>query len=94
MCMHLVPVYFGDRPAATRGKPNESKDWYFRCYHSAERGGADYRQAATIEGLCNGCKKYTHIKPLTKEEIRERYYNGKPREVLVVTTTGWHFKEI
>ena len=94
MCFHIVPVYYGDRPATTRGKPNESKDYYFICYVSADISIQDYRQASTIEELCNGCKKYEYIKPLTKDEIREKYYNGKPREVMVVTTTGWHFKEI
>ena len=91
MCFHIVPIYFGDRPVTTRGKPNESKDWYFKCYHSAERGKEDYRQAPTIEDLCNGCKKYQYIKPLSKEEIHKRY---GPRQVMVVSRNGWHFKSL
>ena len=91
MCYHIVPIYFGDRPATTRGKPNESKDYYFRCYHSAETGKADYRQAATIEDLCNSCKKYQYIKPLSKEEIHQRY---GPRQVMVVSRNGWYFKNL
>ena len=94
MCFHIVPVYYGDRPATTRGKPNESKDYYFICYVSADKNIQDYCKAGSIEDLCNGCKKYEYIKPLTKDEIREIYYKDKPREVMVVTTTGWHFKEI
>ena len=27
MCCRIVPIYYGDRPAATRGKPNEGKDY-------------------------------------------------------------------
>jgi hypothetical protein len=94
MCFHITPIYFGDRPVTTRGKPNESKDYLFRCYVSANEKIECYRQATTIEELCNGCKKYLHIKPLTKEEIKEKYYGGKPREVMVVSTSGWYFKEI
>jgi len=93
-CFHIVPVYYGDRPVSTRGKPNESKDYYFRCYASAVKGGPDYRQANTINDLCDGCKKHYHIKPLTKEEIKEKYYSGKSQEVLVVSSTGWHFKTL
>lgn len=93
MCFHIVPVYYGDRPASTRGKPNESKDYYFKCYVSSE-GLQDYRQAGTIEELCNGCKKYCYIKPLSKEEIREKYYAGKPREVMVVSSIGWYLKTL
>lgn len=92
MCFHIVPIYYGDRSINTRGKPNEGKDWYFRCYVSAKE--TDYRQANTINDLCKDCKKYLYIRPLTKDEIREQYYNGKSREVLVVTTTGWYFKEV
>ena len=94
MCFHLVPVYFGDRPALTCGKPNESKDYYFQCYHSSGKNDCGYRQASTIVDLCNGCKKYNYIKPLTKEEIREKYYGGKQREVMVVSTSGWYFKTV
>ena len=93
MCFHIVPVYYGDRPASTRGKPNKSKDYYFQCYHSAGKE-QDYRQASTIENLCGGCKKYLFIRPLSKEEISQRYYSGKPREVLIVSSTGWHFKTL
>jgi len=91
MCIHIVPVYYGDRPASTRGKPNEGKDFCYQCYHSSQ-GGCGYRQEKDIEKLCHGCKKYHYVKPLTKEEIRERYYNGKKREVLVVGILGWHFE--
>jgi hypothetical protein len=94
MCFHLVPVYYGDRPATTRGKPNEAKDYCFRCYFSADKSIQDYRQSSSIEELCNGCKRYFYNKPLTREEIREKYYAGKPREVLVVSSTGWHFKAL
>lgn len=94
MCFHIVPMYYGDRPVSTRGKPNESKDYCFRCYHSADKNNQDYRQANTIEDLCSGCKKYNYIKPLSKEEIVEKYYSGKQREVLVVSSTGWHFKTL
>ncbi len=94
MCFDIVPIYYGDRPVSTRGKPNESKDYYFQCFASAEKGGPSYRQANTIGELCDGCKKYHYIKPLTKEEIRKKYYAGKQREVLVVSTTGWHFKTV
>lgn len=93
MCFYIVPVYYGDRPNSTRGNPNESKDYYFQCYVSAENN-QDYRKANTIEDLCNGCKKYHCIKPLTKEEIREKYYQGKSREALVVSSTGWHFNTL
>jgi hypothetical protein len=44
--------------------------------------------------LCGGCKKYLFIRPLSKEEISQRYYSGKPREVLIVSSTGWHFKTL
>ncbi len=88
MCSDIVPIYYGDRPSSTRGKPNESKDYYFRCYRSAGDNDPFYRQANTIPELCSGCKKYHHINPLSKEEIREKYYTGKQREVLVVSTTG------
>jgi hypothetical protein len=94
MCFHIVPVYYGERPSSTRGKPNESKDYYFQCYVSANKREADYRRANTINDLCNDCKNYLYIKPLTKEEIKEQYYNGKSREVMVVSQTGWYFKEI
>ncbi|WHH58457.1 hypothetical protein [Petroclostridium sp. X23] len=94
MCFNIVSIYYGDRPLATRGKPSESKDYYFRCYASAGSNDCGYRQASTIEDLCNGCKKYNYIKPLTKEEIREKYYAGKQREVMVVSTSGWHFKTV
>ena len=94
MCCRIVPIYYGDRPAATRGKPNEGKDWYFRCYASYDIQTEVYREANTINDLCDGCKKYLYFKPLTKDEIREKYYSGKPREVMVVTKTGWHFKEV
>lgn len=92
MCFHIVPVYCGDRPVSTRGNPNESKDFYFQCYVSA-KNNQDYRQSNTIEDLCNGGKKYHYIRPLTKEEIKERFYNGKKREVQVVSSNGWHFEE-
>ena len=92
MCFHLVPVYYGERSAITRGKPNESKDYYFQCYFSADKLIQDYRQSSTIEELCNGCKHYYYIKPLTKDEIHEKYYAGKKREVLVVSSNGWYFK--
>lgn len=94
MCHNIVPVYYGDRPANTRGKPNESKDYYFLCYDSATNNDCGYRKSRTIEELCKGCKKYNHIKPLTKDEIRERFYNGKRRDVMVVSKNGWNFKEI
>jgi len=94
MCFHIVPVYFGDRPSLTRGKPNESKDYYFQCYISADKKIQNYRQANTIEDLCNGCKKYHYIKPLTQDEIREKYYKGEHREVMVVSTSGWYFKKL
>ena len=94
MCIHIVPVYYGERSVVTRGKANESKDYYFQCYHSADSKLQSYRQANTIEELCNDCEKYCHIKPLTPDEVREKYYKGQHREVLVVSTTGWHFKEI
>lgn len=94
MCVHLVPVYYGERPACTRGKPNESKDYYFQCYVSADKRIQDSRIAGTIEELCESCPKYYHVKPLTKEEIKEKFYSGKDREVMVVSTTGWHFKKI
>lgn len=94
MCFHIVPVYFGDRPVTTRGKPNESKDYYFQCYLSADKRIQDYRQANAIEDLCNGCKKYCYIKPLSKDELREKFYDGKPREILVVSTSGWYFKQL
>lgn len=94
MCFHLVPIYYGDRPVATRGKPNESKDYYFQCYLSADKTNQDYRLASSIEDLCNGCKKYNYIKPLSKEEIIQKYYSGKQREVLVVSSSGWYFKTI
>lgn len=94
MCFYLVPVYYGERGIASRGKPNESNDYYFLCYVSASPEHCGYRRAENIEDLCNGCKKYFHIKPLTKDEIRDKFYNGKPREVMVVSTTGWHFKEV
>lgn len=90
MCYHIVPVYCGDRPISTRGNPNESKDYYFQCYMSAEN--AMYRQGKSIEELCNGCKYYHHVRPLTKEEIKERFYKGKTREVQVVSSNGWHFE--
>lgn len=93
MCFYIVPIYYGDRPSSTRGKPHESKDYYFRCYYSADKG-EDFRQAGTIEDLCSVCKKYYYIKPLTKAEIKEKYYAGKPREVLVVSSSGWHFKTL
>lgn len=91
MCFHIVPIYYGDRPVSSRGKPNESKDYYFQCYVSAENN-QDYRKSNTIEGLCNGCKKYHYIKPFTKEEIKEKFYKGKTREVQVVSSNGWHFE--
>lgn len=94
MCFHIVPVYYGDRPVSTRGKPNEGKDYYFQCYHSADKKIEDCRTASSIEELCEGCKKYQYIKPLTPDEIREKYYSGKHREILVVSTTGWHFKTL
>lgn len=94
MCMHIVPVYYGERPAITRGKPNESKDYYFKCYHSCTPEGCGYRQASNIEDLCNGCKKYNYIKPLTIEEIKDKYYGGKSREAMVVTKSGWYFKTL
>lgn len=77
MCYHIVPIYYGDRPASTRGKPNESNDYYFKCYVSAE---FMYRQANTIKELCTGCKKYEHVRPLTKDEIFKRFYKDKQRD--------------
>ena len=94
MCHNIVPVYYGDRPASTRGKPNESKDYYFLCYASATNNDCGYKKSRNIEELCSGCKKYYHIKPLSKEEIRERFYKGKQRDVMVVSKKGWHYKEI
>ena len=90
MCFHIIPIYYGDRPVTSRGKPNESKDYYFQCYESAEN--APYRTANSIKELCNGCKKYYYIKPLAKEEIKEIFYKGKSREVQVVSSNGWHFE--
>jgi hypothetical protein len=94
MCFDIVPIYYGDRPVSTRGKPNESKDYYFRCYRSAGENDPFYRQAGTIMELCSGCKKYRYIKPLSSDEIRTKYYSGQLREVLVVSSTGWHFKTL
>ena len=94
MCHFIVPVYCGNRPAMTRGKPNESKDYYFLCYSSATNEDCGYRKSRTIEELCSGCKKYYHIKPLSQDEIRERFYNGERRNVMVVSRNGWHYKEI
>ena len=94
MCIHLVPVYYGDRPEATRGNPNESKDYYFKCYTSVNFLEQDYEQAESIEDLCDGCKKYCYIRPLTSDEIREKFYNGKSREIMVVGKNGYHFKTV
>ncbi len=91
MCFNLVPVYYGGRPVTTRGVPNISNDYYFQCYASASINDCGYRQANTIEELCNNCKKYNYIKPLSKEEIQKKYGS---REVLVVTTSGWHYKTL
>ena len=90
MCFHIISMHTGDRPQSSRGKPNEGKDYYFQCFVSAE--SATYRQANTIEELCNNCKKYHYIKPLTKEEIKERFYKGKTREIQIVSNNGWHFE--
>ena len=94
MCFHIVPIYYGVRGIATRGKPNEGGGYYFRCYYSAGKDDPFYRQSNTISDLCTGCKKYKHIKPLSKEEIKSKYYQGKPREILVVSSTGWHYKTL
>jgi hypothetical protein len=94
VCFHITPVYYGDRGVATRGNPFTSKDYYYECYVSEEKNKSTHRQANNIEELCKGCKKYLYVKPLTKEEIREKYYDGKDREVMVVTTTGFYFKKI
>jgi len=94
MCFHLVPLYVGDRPANTRGKPNESSNYYFRCYMSAGKDDPFYREARDIYSLCNACKKYYHIKPLNAEEIRERYFRGEKREVLIVSRNGCKWKTL
>ena len=95
MCFWLVPVYYGERPVSTRGKPNESKDYYFECYHKVDDPGIyNTARANSIEELCVGCKKYDYIKPMSKEEINEKYYKNKSREVLVVSRQGWHFKTV
>lgn len=73
MCFNIVPIYYGDRPATTRGKPSEGNDYYFQCYVSANKVQEDFRQSENISELCDGCKKYMYIKPLSKDEIREKY---------------------
>jgi len=93
-CFHLVPEYYGERPASTRGEPSSKGDWYFKCYHTAEFKINDYRHSNSIIKLCNGCKKYLYIRPLTAEEIKQKYYNGKSRQVLVVNKNRWYFKEV
>ena len=87
-CYNLIPVYYGDRPVATRGEPNSNGDWYFECFMG------EYRWDNTISGLCDKCKRYLHLKKLTKEQIKEKYYNNKDSEVLVVNKTSWYFKKI
>jgi hypothetical protein len=74
MCSELIPVYYGERGIATVGKPGTGKDYLYICYHSADINGPPYRKANTIGDLCNECKKYNPVKPLTKEEIREKFY--------------------
>lgn len=91
MCFHIIPIYYGERPISSRGKPNESKDYYFQCYESAEN--SPFRQANSIEELCNGCKKYHYVKPLTKEEIKERFYKDKSIDVFILSSTGWYFEK-
>ena len=70
VCVHIIPVYYGDRGVGTRGNPFTSKDYYYECYVSEDKNKGTHRQANNIEELCEGCKKYLYIKPL-KEETKK-----------------------
>lgn len=67
VCVHIIPVYYGDRGVGTRGKPFTSKDYYYECYVSEDKNKSTHRQANNIEELCEGCKKYLYIKHLKEE---------------------------
>lgn len=73
-CLHVTPVYYGLQGMATRGEPTETGDWYYVCCFFTEPA-VKYRKANTVKELCEGCKHYYHVRRLTKEEIRERYYS-------------------
>ena len=90
-CFYLIPVYYGERPINTRGEPSSKGDWYFECNRT---GDLLPRRENTIQDLCDGCKKYDYIKPLTEKEFRDKYYNCKKRQVLVVNTHSCHFKVV
>ena len=64
VCVHIIPVYYGDRGVGTRGNPFTSKDYYYECYVSEDKNKSTHRQANNIEELCEGCKKYLYIKHL------------------------------
>lgn len=91
VCRHVVPVYYGDKGIGTRGDPFKgARDYYYECHFT----NAGYIKASTITKLCDGCNQYDYIKPLTKEEIKEKYYGGKDKEVMVVSSYGYYFKKI
>lgn len=92
VCSHVIPVYYGNKGIGTRGNPfGGAKDYYFQCYFTKNKNKGDCRQTDTIKDLCEGCRQY--VRPLTKQEIKEKYYDGKDREILVVTPNRWYFKK-
>ena len=67
ICMRIIPIYHGDRPAATRGDWHTSKDYTFACVCSQDDPQKDSRRyGKTIFELCNGCKRYNEFQRLEK----------------------------
>jgi|GEM_PF-5892432 len=63
-CIHLIPLYHGERGIATRGEWKYSKDFTYECYSKPTNYDSYSKSYGnSVKELCDGCKKYL---PLTK----------------------------
>ena len=65
VCIHLIGVYYGDRPRATRCEfYTNGEGWLYECNEVGKRGYKD------ITDLCENCKHFKRYNKPYRERVK------------------------